>query len=141
MVTVSNLLLPLFGTIWQKMKNQEKMGPGPILQERRRSRKWGLAPFFQATFLNLCKFYKSDPIVFLLTTESFYYIFLRGNTEKAEISGFMGGGIPIFNKRQRTSFLSSRLYLADNSSSMEMSVLAFLDEGMELVFTLKNPLY
>jgi hypothetical protein len=36
-VTVSNLLLPLFGTIWQKMKNQEKMGPGPILQERGRS--------------------------------------------------------------------------------------------------------
>jgi hypothetical protein len=32
----------------------------------------------------------------LLTTESFYYIFLRGNTEKAEISGFMGGGIPVF---------------------------------------------
>jgi len=76
-----------------------------------------------------------------LTTESFYYIFLRGNTEKAEISGFMGGGIPIFNKSQRTSLLLSRLYLADNSSSMEMSVLAFLDEGIKLVFTLKNHLY
>ena len=32
----------------------------------------------------------------LLTTESFYYIFLRGNPEKAEISDFMGGGIPAF---------------------------------------------
>jgi len=32
----------------------------------------------------------------LLTTESFYYIFLRGDTEKAEISGFMGGGILAF---------------------------------------------
>jgi hypothetical protein len=77
----------------------------------------------------------------LLTTESFYYIFLRGNTEKAEISGFMGGGIPVFNKRQRTSFLLSRLYLADNSSSVEMNTLTFLDEGMKLVITLKNPLY
>ncbi|MBA7672965.1 hypothetical protein ES703_81153 [subsurface metagenome] len=48
-----------------------------------------------------------SPLFSLLTTESFYYIFLRGNTEKAEISGFMGGGIPIFNKRQRTSFLLS----------------------------------
>ncbi len=91
--------------------------------------------------LKLCKFCKSDPIVYLLTTESFYYIFLRGNAEKAEISGFMGGGIPVFNKKYRTSFVLSGLYLADNSSSVEMSALAFSDEGKKLVITLKNPLY
>jgi len=85
MVKVPIFLLPLFGTSWQKMKK----GTGYF--------------FLTPSALKLCKFYKSDPIVFLLTTESFYYIFLRGNTEKAEISGFMGGGIPIFNKRQRTS--------------------------------------
>ncbi len=78
MVTVSNLLLPLFGTIWQKMKK----GAGYF--------------FLTPSALKLCKFCKSDPIVFLLTTESFYYIFLRRNTEKAEISGFMGGGITRF---------------------------------------------
>jgi hypothetical protein len=89
MVKVSIFLLPLFGTIWQKMKK----GTGYF--------------FLTPSALKLCKFCKSDPIVFLLTTDSFYYIFLRGDTEKAEISGFMGGGIPIFNKRQRTSFLLS----------------------------------
>jgi hypothetical protein len=95
----------------------------------------------QATFLKLGTFCKSDSIVFLLTTESFYYIFLRGNTEKAEISGFMGGGTPVFSKRQRTSFFLSRLYLADNSSSVEMNTLTFLDEGTKLVIIFKNPLY
>jgi len=76
-----------------------------------------------------------------LTTESFYYIFLRGNTEKAEISGFMGGGTLVFNKKKRTRFLLSGLYLADNPSSVEMNTLTFSDEGMKLVITLKNPLY
>jgi hypothetical protein len=76
----------------------------------------------------------------LLTTESFYYIFLGGTTEKAAISGFMGGGIPVFNKKQCCRFLLSLLYLADNSSSTAMKVLTLLDEEMELVSTLKNPL-
>jgi hypothetical protein len=67
-----------------------------------------------------------------LTTESFYYIFLRGSTEKAEFSGFMGGGIPVFNRRQCSRFLLSLLYLADNSSSTAMNVLTFLDEGTKL---------
>ena len=138
MVTVSIFLLSLFGTIWQKIDIKEK-GDRPFFPDYKSFK--GLTPSVQATFLEVCKFCKSDPIVFLLTTESFYYIFLRGNTEKAEISGFMGGGIPIFNKRQCTSFLLSGLYLADNSSSVEMSALTFLDEEKKLVFTLKNPLY
>ncbi len=96
MVTVSIFLLPLFGTIWQKLDLKEK-GHRLLFPDYKSFK--GLTLSAQTTFLKLCKFCKSDPIVFLLTTESFYYIFLRGNKEKAEISGFMGGGIPVFNKR------------------------------------------
>ncbi len=67
--------------------------------------------------------------------------FFRGNTEKAGISGFMSGGIPVFNKKYCTSFVLGGLYLADNSSSVEMNALTFSDEGMKLVITLKNPPY
>ena len=92
MVTVSNLLLPLFDAVWQKIDLKEN---GDMLLFPDYKSFKGLTP----SALKLCKFCKSDPVVFFFTTESVYYIFLRGNTEKAEISGFMGGGIPVFNKR------------------------------------------
>ena len=86
MVTVSNLLLPLFGTIWQKIDLKEK--GDRLLSPNYKSFK-GLTP----PALKLCKFCKSDPIVFFVDNGIFLLYFLRSNMEKAEISGFVGGGI------------------------------------------------
>jgi hypothetical protein len=41
---------------------------------------------------------------------SFYYIFLRRNTEEAEISGFMGGGIPNFQGEGVRQFFQAVIF-------------------------------
>jgi len=62
MVTVSIFLLPLFGTIWQKLDIKENEDR-PLFPDYKSFK--GLTPSVQATFLELCKFCKSDPIVLI----------------------------------------------------------------------------